>query len=246
MEQEKIDWTLDVISRLLQKGIGDPNRIKNIKYNVENNFEVSKKDSEYLKKQFETLENFEKQEKLKVCARCNKNLGIIKHDSLEYMDYVGKLCGDCLKHMRENTLSAAGKYIEGTLDIKPGADIKIYCNNFDEGSLAINSKKKFNFFPIEGVKTVHLVFREESSFKKKILSAGHQDKQTAELLEIKLDDDGVNERIVLKTKNVESVMEEINKLQKRSKARGYREEISEPTLPQKETPRTSLYKNMEI
>lgn len=236
MEQEKIEWTLDVISQLLQEGVGDQKKINNIKYNLQNNSDIQEKDVKYLKKQFEELEKKEKIKLWSTCSRCDKPLGFRKYKAGDYTRYERLICHDCWSHINKNHLTADGKYIEGTLYIKYNSDVKIHSNNFDEGSLAITSKQKNYVFPIENLKTVYPVFREENSFKKKILTAGHQNKATTGLLEIKIADDNMDERIILKTKNVEGVMEDIQKLQRISRDRGYKESTLEPAIQKEKKP----------
>ncbi len=44
MDQEKIDWTLDIISRLKEAEMGDEKKLGEIQYQLENKIEVSDKD----------------------------------------------------------------------------------------------------------------------------------------------------------------------------------------------------------
>jgi len=54
---QKIQWTLDLIQKLLDAKIGDPERLRIIKNTLENGNKVSDEVKNYLKEQFEELKN---------------------------------------------------------------------------------------------------------------------------------------------------------------------------------------------
>lgn len=54
---QKIQWTLDLIQKLLDAKIGDPERLRTIKNTLETGKEVSDEEKNYLKEQFEELKN---------------------------------------------------------------------------------------------------------------------------------------------------------------------------------------------
>lgn len=213
MEQEKIDWTLNIISYLKQEGIGDEKKLNDLQYQLENNFEVSDKDSKYLKKHYEILEKKEQEEKSKLCGRCNKKLGFMKYSPKYYCEFKEKICGDCWNVVINNHKSFDGKYIKGTLDLKEGKGVDFHINGFDGGSFVIISKKDKFVFPLENLKTYHQIEIEKDSMTKKIITAGLKDKTKSDMLELKFEDNSIAEqRVVLKIKDLEKAMEHIHQL----------------------------------
>ena len=213
MEQDKIDWTLEVISRLKEEGIGDEKKLSDLQYQLENNFEVSEKDSKYIKKHYEILEKRDEKEKSKVCARCSKKLGFVKYSPKDYFGFKGKMCGDCWNVANNNHKEFDAKYIEGTLDLKEGKGVDFHLNAFDGGAFVIIHKKDKFVFPLENLKTYHQIEIEKDSMTKKIITAGLKDKTKSDMLELKFEDSNVSEqRIVLKIKDLEKVMEHIHQL----------------------------------
>lgn len=214
MDQEKIDWTLDIISRLKEAGMGDEKKLNDIKYQLDNNFEVSDKDSKYLKKNYEILDKRETKERAKVCARCKKELGFMKYTPGKHCEFTEKICGDCYT-LTNNThhRSHDGKYIEGTLKLKEGSEIDFHLNGFGGGSFVIISKKDKFVFPLENLKTYHEVEIEKNSMTKKIITAGLIDTTKSDMLELKFEDNNIIEqKMVLKIKKLEDVMEQIHNL----------------------------------
>lgn len=214
MDQEKIDWTLDIISRLKEAGMGDEKKLNDIKYQLDNNFKVSDKDSKYLKKNYEILDKRETKERAKVCARCKKELGFMKYTPGKHCEFTEKICGDCYT-LTNNThhRSYDGKYIEGTLKLKEGSEIDFHLNGFGGGSFVIISKKDKFVFPLENLKTYHEVEIEKNSMTKKIITAGLIDTTKSDMLELKFEDNNIIEqKMVLKIKKLEDVMEQIHNL----------------------------------
>ena len=215
MEQDKIDWTLEVISRLKQEGIGDEKKLNDLQYQLENNFAVSDKDSKYIKKHYEILEKREAKERAKVCSRCKKKLGFIKYSPSDYWGYDEKVCGDCFTLMKSNCTSFEGKFVNGTIDLKEGSKIEMHLNNFDGGSIAISSKKYLDKYTLNQLKSFQEVELERDSFTKKIITAGLKDKSKSDTIELQFEtNDNSEERILLKFKEHEKATEEIYNLKK--------------------------------
>jgi uncharacterized CHY-type Zn-finger protein len=236
MDQEKIDWTLDIISHLKQEGIGDEKKLNDLKYQLENNFEVSDNDSKYLKKHYEILEKRDQRERAKVCARCKKKLGFMKYSPQNYCEYKEKLCRNCFNLIINNHKSFDGKYIEGTIDLKEGMGVDFHLNNFDGGTLVIISKKNKFAFLLENLKTYHQIEIEKDSMAKKIITVGLKDKTKSEMLELKFDDNNIAEqRIVLKIKDLEKVMDHIHQLKSLIKNQDNHEITDESSETNEET-----------
>ncbi len=215
MDQEKIDWTLDIISRLKEAGMGDEIKLNDIKYQLDNNFEVSDKDSKYLKKHYEILDKREVKERAKVCARCKKTLGFMKYTPGKHCEFTEKICGDCFTLTNDSSYhrSFEGKYIEGTLKLKEGSGIDFHLNAFDGGAFVIIAKKDKFVFPLENLITYHQVEIEKNSMTKKIITAGLKDKTKSDMLELKFEDNStVEQKMVLKIKKLEEAMEQIHYL----------------------------------
>lgn len=214
MDQEKIDWTLDVISRLKEAEMGDGKKLDEINYQLENKIQVSDKDSKYLKKHYKILDERESKERAKVCARCKKKLGFMKYSPGKHCEFTEKICGDCFtltnsSHHR----SFEGKYIEGTLKLKEGSRIDFHLNGFGGGAFVIIAKEDKFVFPLENLITYHQVEIEKNSMTKKIITAGLKDTTKSDMLELKFEDNSiVEQKIVLKIKKLGEVMEQIHKL----------------------------------
>lgn len=220
MEQEKIDWTLEVISQLKKEGIGDKKKLEEIQYQLENNSEVSENDSKYLRKHYEILEKRDQKQKSKVCARCNKTLGFMKYSPKDYCGYKEKVCGDCFTQMNLNHKSFDGKYEEGTLELKSGTRIELHLNNFDDGSIVLISKKDVFTFPVENLILYQNVEIEKGSMAKKIITVGIKDTSKSDNLELKINDKSISgQRILLKIKDLEKAMDLIFELKKSSEVR---------------------------
>jgi len=194
MEQEKINWTLDVITQLQQEGVGNHKKLEEIRCKIANTSEVSKKESNYLKKHFEELEKKKEKDQSKICLRCKRSLGFMKYRSKDYWGYKGNLCWDCYDYLDKNHKSYEGKYIEGTLDLKSGKGIELHVNSFDEGRLIITSKSQLFKFPIESLQKIVPFYKKENSIANKILTAAHQEKTTSELIELKFENEEIPEQ----------------------------------------------------
>ncbi|PJC51349.1 MAG: hypothetical protein CO032_00035 [Nitrosopumilales archaeon CG_4_9_14_0_2_um_filter_34_16] len=247
MEQERIDWTLEIISQLKEEGIGDKRKLDEIQNQLENNFEISDKDSKYLKKHYEILEKREQKQKSKVCARCSKTLGFMKYSPKEYSGYKEKLCVDCVTIITRNHKSFEGKYEEGTLGLKSGTGIELHLNNFDGGSIVILSKKDFFKFAIENMKSYQQIELEKESMAKKIITAGMKETSKSENLEILFNDKTVSDhRILLKIKDLEKAMIQIFELKKFSDVKPVQiTHESEATLNQQEEKPEQLNNKVE-
>jgi len=234
MGQEKINWTLDVITQLQQQGVGNHKKLEEIRCKIANTSEVSKKESNYLKKQFEELEKKKEKDESKVCLRCRRSLGFMKYKSKDYWGHKGNLCWDCYDHLNKSHKSYEGKYIEGTLDLKSGKGIELHVNSFDEGKLIITSKSQLFKFPIQSLQKIVPFYKKENSIANKIMTAAHQEKTTSELMKLKFENDEISEQIIiLKIKNPTERISEIRQLQRLCEARGYKETISSPQSQQK-------------
>ncbi len=234
MEQERIDWTKNLIVRLLDAKIGDKKKLEAIQNILANNFTLEKKESKYLQKLYEELEKHEKKLQSKICLRCKSSLGFLKHKSKNYWGYQGNLCGTCFDHLRANCSFITGKYIEGTLRVKSGEGILLYLNNFDAGSLVITTKSSLNYYLIEKLKKAHSIHMETNSFTQKIISVGKNVKKTSEFIEIEFDNgENSKDRIVLKIKDVLQMVSNVNHLKQLCEVRGYKETISsyQPSIP---------------
>src|SRR5437879_9145239 len=56
MMDDKVQWTLDLIEKLLETGIGEPSRLDAIKSSLENGRSVYQSDKQYLKGKFKELQ----------------------------------------------------------------------------------------------------------------------------------------------------------------------------------------------
>ena len=56
MMDDKIQWTLDIIEKLLETGIGEPSRLDAIKSSLQNGRSVYQSDKQYLKGKFKELQ----------------------------------------------------------------------------------------------------------------------------------------------------------------------------------------------
>jgi len=56
MTDDKVQWTLDLIEKLLETGIGEPSRLDAIKSSIENGRSVYQSDKQYLKGKFKELQ----------------------------------------------------------------------------------------------------------------------------------------------------------------------------------------------
>jgi hypothetical protein len=61
MSDDKTQWTLELIERLLEARIGDPSRLRTIKLALENRRQIYKTDKQYLKEKFRELREKERQ-----------------------------------------------------------------------------------------------------------------------------------------------------------------------------------------
>jgi hypothetical protein len=241
LEQEKIEWTKNIVSRLLEEGIGEQSKLQEIQNLLDNNLEISEKDSKYLKKHYSILEKKEEKEQSKLCGRCNKKLGFMKYSPKNHTGYERKVCGDCFTLMNSNHKSFDGKYIEGTIDLKEGTGIELHLNAFDNVSIVITSKKNLFRYPLEDLQSYQEVELEKDSIAKKIITAGLKDKTKSETLELNFLTGSINNRVLLKLKDLEKTMETIYELKKALEAFLESKESQEKTDSAEEQTETETF-----
>ena len=180
-----------MIYRLKEKRVGHQKQLDEIQHLLENNLEISEKDRQYLKNQFDILEKKDLEEKSVFCARCTRKLGFTKYGPCDYLGHNGKLCYDCFSFVNKNHASYSGQYVLGTLNIKSDANVSLHLINFDEGKIIITSKNDSYAFPIITLKSYEIL-----DSKSKTLSLVFEDKS-------------IENRILLTLKNVEKVIDRI-------------------------------------
>lgn len=148
------------------------------------------------------------------CARCNKKLGLRKHESRNDWEYQGKLCNDCYDFATANSPYFDAEYKTGFSEWMDKAKGILIVQNFDEmRRIVFTTRDNVEIrIPAPSIKNSHVVDYTEESKKARITSLGLKNKSTSKHLEITYIGDSGEESPIFHVDQTQNAINSINLL----------------------------------